>query len=141
MKPITTRSPQNISPNELQQRLDAGEQIQLIDVRETPEFAAGRLVGAQLVPLSEIEKRAPEFDQSRPVVLICRSGNRAAQARDRLARLGFDNLACVEGGLEAWEAAGLPVEKDEFAPWSLERQVRLALGLFVLLGLTLSLRW
>jgi rhodanese-related sulfurtransferase len=141
MKPDNVRLPQNLTPNELQRRLDAGERIQLVDVREIPEFAAGRLSGAQLVPLGEIEKRSHELDRSRPLVLVCRSGKRAAQARDRLAQLGFGNLACLEGGLAAWESAGLPVEKDEHAPWSLERQVRFALGLFVLLGLALSLRW
>lgn len=141
MKPMLPTLPKDLTPTELQRRLDAREPIQLVDVREAPEFAAGRLIGAQLLPLSEIEKRAAEFDRSQPLVLLCRSGKRATQARERLARLGFDNLACLAGGLAAWEAAGLPVEKDEHAPWSLERRVRFALGLFVLLGLALSFRW
>jgi rhodanese-related sulfurtransferase len=130
--------PQDLTPTELQRHLDAREPIQLVDVREAPEFAAGRLAGARLVPLSEIEKRVAEFDRSQPLVLICRSGKRASQARERLVQLGFGNLACLAGGLAAWEAAGLPFEKDEHAPWSLERQVRVAAGALVLAGVALG---
>ncbi len=129
---------QELAPPELRRRLNAGEPLQLVDVREEPEFAAGRLAGARLAPLGEIEQRAAEFDRAHPLVLICRSGKRASQARERLVRLGFDNLTCLAGGLTAWEAAGLPVEKDEHAPWSLERQVRVAAGALVLTGAALG---
>lgn len=129
---------QDLAPAELHRRLDASEPLQLVDVREEPEFAAGRLAGARLVPLGEIEKRAAEFDRAQPLVLICRSGKRAGQARERLARLGFSNLACLTGGLAAWEAADLPFEKDEHAPWALERQVRVVAGALVLVGVGLG---
>ena len=79
-----------------------------------------------------------EFNRAPPLVIICGSGNRAAQARERLARLGFSNLACLAGGLAAWEASGFPVERDERAPWSLERQVRVAAGALVLAGAALG---
>ena len=127
-----------LPPAELRRRLDAGEPLQLVDVREEPEFAAGRLAGARLFPLGEIEKRAGELDRSQPLVLICRSGKRAGQARERLTRLGFNQLASLSGGLTAWEADGLPVEKDEHAPWSLERQVRVAAGALVFIGVSLG---
>ena len=135
---MNTTLTQDLGPAELRRRLEAGEPLQLVDVREEPEFAAGRLAVAQLIPLGEIEKRATELDRSRPLVLICRSGKRSGQAREKLARLGFNNLACLAGGLTAWEAAGLPVEKDERAPWALERQVRVAAGALVVLGVALG---
>ena len=57
------------------------------------------------------------------------------------ARLGFTNVTQLTGGVMAWEQAGLPLEKEAHAPWSLERQVRLVAGLLTLLGLVLSLVW
>jgi rhodanese-related sulfurtransferase len=135
---MNTTLTQDLGPAELRRRLEAGEPLQLVDVREDPEFAAARLTGAQLIPLGEIEKRAAELDRSRPIVLICRSGKRSGQAREKLAQLGISNLACLKGGLAAWEAAGLPVEKDASAPWALERQVRIAAGSLVLLGVALG---
>src|SRR5688572_11203637 len=121
----------NLNPAALRRRLEAHEPLQLIDVREPAEFAAGRVAGARLVPLGDLEQRAKELDRALSVVLICRSGKRSEQARATLARLGFENTASLAGGLAAWEAEGLPVEKDEHAPWSLERQVRVAAGVLV----------
>lgn len=126
------------SVRELKKQLDAGE-CRLIDVREYPEFAGGRVAGAKLVPLGDIEKRYAESDRNEPLYVICRSGKRGAQARDKLNRLGFTNVKNVEGGIEAWKKAGLPVEKDANALWSLERQVRFAAGFLVVLGVMLSL--
>jgi rhodanese-related sulfurtransferase len=135
---MNTTLTQDLGPAELRRRLEAGEPLQLVDVREEPEFAAARLAGAQLIPLGALQKRAAELDRSRPLVLICRSGKRSGQARETLAQLGFNNLASLTGGLAAWEAAGLPVEKDARAPWALERQVRIAAGALVVLGVTLG---
>lgn len=130
--------PPRLSPAELRRRLEAGEPLQLVDVREAPEFAGGRIAGARLIPQGELAGRAAGLDRARPVVLVCRSGKRSEQAREKLAALGFPQIACLDGGLLAWEAAGLPVEKDARAPWSLERQVRVAAGALVLLGVTLG---
>jgi len=132
---------QGVSPRELQSRLSRNERLQLIDVREFAEFAAGRIAGARLLPLAEVERRASELDRGLPLVCVCRSGQRSARAVAKLAALGFDNVAQLEGGLNAWEQASLPLARDAHAPWSLERQVRFALGLFVMSGLALSLIW
>jgi rhodanese-related sulfurtransferase len=129
---------ENLEPAEFRPRQETGQRLQLIDVREPAEFSAGRVAGARLIPLGDLERRAQELDRGQRVVLICRSGRRSDQARARLARLGFDNTACLTGGLTAWEADGLPIEKDEHAPWSLERQVRVAAGLLALLGVILG---
>jgi rhodanese-related sulfurtransferase len=135
---MNTTLTQDLGPAELRRRLEAGEPLQLVDVREEPEFAAARLAGARLIPLGEMERRAAELDRSRPLVLMCRSGKRSGQAREQLSGLGFNNMACLTGGLTAWEAAGLPVERDASAPWALERQVRIAAGSLVLLGVALG---
>jgi rhodanese-related sulfurtransferase len=71
------------------------------------------------------------------VVLVCRSGKRAEQARRKLAAAGCGNLAVLEGGVTAWEQAGLPVKRGK-AVLSLERQVRIAAGLLVLAGVVLG---
>lgn len=137
-----TRKPANVlAPEELRARLDRGEALELLDVREFPEFAAGRIAGARLLPLGELDRRAVELDRARPVVCVCRSGKRSAQAAEKLVALGFAHVQQLEGGLLAWEQAGLPMKKDAHAPWALERQVRFTAGLLVLAGLGLSLVW
>lgn len=128
----------DLGPAELRRRIDAGETLQLVDVREGAEFAAGRLAGARLIPLGELERRVADLDRSRPLVLICHSGKRSGRAREKLERLGFCNPVCLTGGIAAWQAAGLPVEKELRAPWALERQVRVAAGSLVLLGVALG---
>ena len=138
MNPSTT-SP--LSPRQLQSRLASGTPPLLLDVREYPEFAGGRLAGAQLLPLAELERRAGELPRDREIVCVCRSGRRSAEAMGKLSRLGFDQVSELGGGLMAWEQAGLSLERDARAPWALERQVRLVAGLLVLLGLGLSHVW
>ena len=129
------------SPDELQAALAAPAPPLLLDVREYPEFAAGHLKGARLIPLGEIERRAGELPKDQPIVAMCRTGRRSAEAAATLARLGFTNVNQLAGGVMAWEQAGLPLEKEAHAPWALERQVRLVAGLLTLLGLGLSLVW
>ena len=109
-----------------------------IDVREYPEFAAGHIAGSELVPLAAIAAKAAVWDKTQPIVLVCRSGRRAADARQRLAVLGFTALSVLEGGVERWSAEGRPLETLERRPWSLERQVRFGAGSLVLLTLALA---
>lgn len=131
----------NIEPKELESWLGRKEGPQLVDVREYPEFAAGHIVGARILPLSDLERRSVELDRTRPVVCVCRSGKRSAQAVDALTALGFTQVHELDGGMEGWKQANLPLEKEAHAPWSLERQVRLTAGLLVLTGLGFSLIW
>ncbi len=134
-------SSQQCSPQELQAALAAPEPPLLLDVREYPEYAAGHLKSATLIPLSEIERRSCELPKDRPLVCMCRSGRRSAEAASTLARLGFTNVSQLTGGVTAWEQAGLSLEMAAHAPWALERQVRLVAGLLILLGLGLSRVW
>jgi rhodanese-related sulfurtransferase len=126
------------SPGELDAKLAAGADCGLIDVREFAEYAGGRIAGSTLVPLASLESGAAGLDRSRELVLICRAGRRSREAAKRLGAMGFDRLTVLEGGLEAWKAAALPVERDPATPWAIERQVRLVAGLLALTGAVLA---
>jgi rhodanese-related sulfurtransferase len=136
---VMTGNKRNLVPAQLRSLLAQEKSLQLVDVREYVEFASGRIAGARLLPLGELRRRAAELDRPRPVVCVCRSGKRSAQAVEKLTALGFAQVDQLDGGLMAWEQAGFPLEKDQRAPWALERQVRFAAGLLVLAGLGLSL--
>ena len=127
-----------VSVHEVNELLDSGGECQVIDVREFSEFNSERIADAQLMPLSNFEKHAEEIDHSKPVYLMCRSGNRAKQAAERLMKKGFTDIHVVEGGMAAWAGADLPIVKGESKVWSLERQVRFAAGVFVLTGVLLG---
>jgi rhodanese-related sulfurtransferase len=98
------------TPQEVSE-LQAGGEIQLIDVREHHEHEAGRIAGDRLIVLSNLSAEAHTIDQGRPVVFYCRSGARSAMATQAFSEAGFDahNMA---GGLLAWDEAGLPLEPD-----------------------------
>lgn len=113
--------------------------VTLIDVRDWPEFAGGRIAGSRLIPLAQITSRSNEIDRSREVHLICRTGRRSAEAAKHLESLGFENVVNVTGGFEAWKKENLPFDRDEKAPWSIERQVRFTAGLIVFVGVLLSI--
>ena len=85
----------------------------LLDVREQDEFAEVHAPGSVLVPLGQLKNRINEIRnyERKPVVVICRSGRRSAQAADILNQLGFTSIHNVQGGMIAWEQARLPVVK------------------------------
>lgn len=100
----------DIAPAALHARLAAGEDIQLIDVREEMEFDYCHLPGSRLVPLGEVPRRAEaEIRRQGPVVLICHHGVRSAQALGYLQqRLGYENLLNLKGGIDAWSREADP---------------------------------
>lgn len=120
-----------------QQRRLPGEGIQCVDVRSASEYASGHIPGAVNIPLEQIEARLADTDPGLPIVLICKSGMRARLAAGLLAP-SRDEVSVLEGGTSAWAAAGLPLVVCTKTRWSLERQVRLAAGLIVLLGAVLA---
>lgn len=92
-----------VTPIEIQQRLGKGEQLHLVDVRTAEECAQGHIPGARLIPLDQLRDRAGEIDRNREVILVCRSGNRSAQAYRLLQGLGFSNLRNMTGGMLSWQ--------------------------------------
>ena len=124
-----------ISARDLADQL-AEQRVNVIDVREPVEYASGHIAGSLNVPLSRITQADLP---SGPLVLVCHSGNRSAKALAQLVQQGHPHpLADLEGGLPAWQQAGLPVRKLRNAPLPLMRQVQIAAGSLVLLGLILS---
>ena len=89
-------------------RLDAGSAV-AVDVREETEWKAGHLSPAQHLPLSELASRMGELPRGHTIVVVCRSGNRSRVATLALRRAGYD-AENLEGGLKAWQAAGLALE-------------------------------
>lgn len=91
-------------------------QLQLVDCREQYEWDAGRVEGAIHVPLNEIMAGAgADLDASKPVVVICRSGNRSELATTMLQARGFEAYN-LEGGMEAWAREGLPFSAPDGSP-------------------------
>jgi rhodanese-related sulfurtransferase len=88
------------------------ERAVLIDVSEPAEYAAGHAVGAKSVPLAALETSTDlPKNKALPLVVVCPTGSRAGRAVATLKKLGFENARVLSGGLAAWRAANLPVEK------------------------------
>ena len=111
----------------------------LIDIREADEFARRHVMGALSRPLSSFETAHLRLEPARDVVFTCRSGMRTAANVERLKAVVDGPAYILEGGLDAWAAAGLPVERDRKAPLEIMRQVQIAAGLLVLVGVGLGL--
>jgi rhodanese-related sulfurtransferase len=126
------------SVTELRALLAADGTSQIIDVREFSEYEAEHIRGARLMPLSQFAQHASAIAKDRPVYLLCRTDNRARQAAQQLKQLGHQDVRIVEGGMQAWAAAALPLERGASCVWSLERQVRFTAGLIVSLGILLA---
>ncbi len=100
-----------ISPTESAALIKEKKNLQLIDVRTEGEYAAGHLAGSKLIPVQEIEQRLSEIDKKKPVLLYCRTGHRSGNALKILQDHGYTQAKHMEGGITAWQAAGLPVTK------------------------------
>lgn len=136
---MSTQTIQSITPRELAERKQRGESINLIDVRTPVEYREVHAEIARNVPLDQLNPTdvLAGHDTEEPLYVICRSGNRASKACEAIAAAGFHNVVNVEGGIQAWDAAGLPVVRGKKAI-SLERQVRIVAGLLALTGALLG---
>jgi rhodanese-related sulfurtransferase len=111
----------------------------LVDVREPDEHARARIPGATNLPLSKLEEAELAVHAGHPVLFHCRSGARTHGHAGRLAAKAEGCEAyVVEGGLDAWKRAGLPVAEDRRQPLELMRQVQIAAGSLALLGAVLG---
>jgi rhodanese-related sulfurtransferase len=115
------------------------QSVELIDVRSPAEFQAAHIECARNVPLTTFNPHEVMRgrDKQLPLYVICQAGSRGASACRQFLEAGYENVANVEGGTQAWIAAGLPVVRGRQVI-SLERQVRLAAGLLILLGAALG---
>ena len=126
-----------ISAAELKRRLDSGDDV-LIDIRESDEHAREHILGARLAPLSAIDTHDFDREHSKVAVFHCKSGMRTqANAAQLLAR-GFRQAYFLDGGIEAWKAAGFGVHTNVKAPLEIMRQVQITAGLLILTGVVLG---
>ncbi|MCS7020806.1 MAG: rhodanese-like domain-containing protein [Gemmataceae bacterium] len=126
-----------ITPEQLKELIASGQKVNLIDVRTPAEFAEIHVQGARLIPLDQFDpqKILTELNgrPDEPVYMICRSGNRARTACDKLIKAGCLNVVLVEGGTLACEQAGVPVVRGQRMLLSIEQQARIVIGLGVLI--------
>ncbi len=108
---------ENLTPDQVQAEMAAGKAT-LVDVRDAPELACGTIAGSVHASRGMLEFYAdpacplhkPELDPARRIILHCASGGRSALAAHALRQLGYQNVAHLDGGFKAWQAAGKPVD-------------------------------
>lgn len=129
-----------LAPSEVSARLARQAEALLVDVRTPAEFAELHAERARNLPLPAVSAQALAELGHRPgqaVYVLCQSGKRAEAACARLTAAGIEAVV-VEGGTEAWTAAGLPVVRGKSGAIGIERQVRIGAGALVLLGVVLA---
>lgn len=101
-----------LSPAQATQRINR-EDAQVIDVREQAEWANGRIAGSRHIPAGQIEQRIGELEKfkDKPLIVVCASGMRSASTCSALRKAGFSQVFALDGGIGAWEQAGLPLTK------------------------------
>lgn len=100
------------APLDPQALFDRRAEVQVVDVRYPNEWEAGHIDGAVHIPRDDLDERSDELDRDRPVVTVCRSGQRSAEAASALADEGF-HAQNLDGGLQAWAAQGLALVADD----------------------------
>jgi rhodanese-related sulfurtransferase len=127
-----------LDPGRAAEMLNQGRAV-LVDIREADEFARRHVKGAVSRPLSLFEQAHLKLEAGADVIFTCRSGMRTAANCDRLASVVEGEAFILGGGIDAWSAAGLPVEEDRKAPLEMMRQVQIGAGSLVLVGTGLGL--
>lgn len=127
-----------LTPKALAERLSRRAAV-LVDIREPDEFARRHIKGALSRPLSALEAAHLKIEPGRDVVFTCRSGMRTGANCARLADTVDGEAFVLEGGVDGWAAAGLPVETDAKAPLEIMRQVQIGAGSLVVLGVLLGI--
>jgi rhodanese-related sulfurtransferase len=98
-----------VSAGEAKQIIESGAQV--IDVRTNVEYEAGHIPNSRHIPIADIQRESATLDRETPVILYCRSGNRSGPAAEAFAASGWDAHS-IDGGLLAWDEAGLELEPD-----------------------------
>ena len=107
-KPGAEKSPSEISISQAYAKYQKG--VFFLDVRTQAEWDSFHIPNTTLIPLDQLAARVNEVPQEREVVVVCRSGNRSKTGRDLLKQAGYDQVTSMSGGVNAWQAAGFPVE-------------------------------
>lgn len=94
----------DITVQELKQKLFAYDDIQLVDVREVDEYRSGHIEGSVLIPLGALPHLLHRIDERKEIVVVCRSGNRSSEACKILRDRGFREVKSLRGGLSSWSA-------------------------------------
>lgn len=92
----------SLTGHQVLRRLQRGETMRIIDVREPQEYAAGHIPGAELIPLEQIPNAIYSLDRTQEVVFVCRSGARSQRVCEFLSAKGFSNVANLKGGMLQW---------------------------------------
>ncbi len=100
-----------VTPQEVHQRLAQNEPVLLLDVREPQEYTEAHIAGSTLIPLGQLSLRLNELPRDRPIVAVCRSGNRSGVAARLLVGAGFPPVQNLRGGVVAWARGGLPLQR------------------------------
>lgn len=99
----------HVNAQQLAQKIENNEDIVLVDVRTPGEFEYdGRITDSRLIPLSMLSSRLDELPKDKPIICICRSGNRSHTACEHLVVNGFSDVTNLDGGIIGWRIAGLP---------------------------------
>ena len=93
-----------LSATELKNKIQQGDSLFLLDVREPHEFQYAHIANSILIPLNQIPQRLAELDPQQDIVVICHHGMRSQQAAGFLERVGFNNIANLKGGIDAWSS-------------------------------------
>jgi rhodanese-related sulfurtransferase len=133
---IAMNSP-DLSPAAFRAHLESTSS-RLIDVREPIEFSTAHVPGAESIPLGTLDSVSETWSKEKPLAVMCQRGARGSKAQAALAARGFTNVVNLEGGLEAWQSAGFPVNQSHRKHLPLMQQVQLTIGLGVLAGALLA---
>ena len=126
-----------ISVEESNRQRQLNNHIPLIDVRTPAEYGSMHANGAVSHPMESLDLEKIPFAKDHEIHVICQSGGRSIKVSQKLEAAGFTNIVNIEGGTSAWHAAGLPVAEGKKV-MSLERQVRIAAGSLVVLGVAVG---
>lgn len=94
-----------VSPSEVKKRLESGEDLHFVDVREPQEFAITRIAGSRLIPMGSIPAHLSELDDDRPVIVFCHHGVRSLQVAHWLRQQGVEQAQSMAGGIDLWSTS------------------------------------
>ena len=101
-EPVAVNHATEITAVELKQRLDRGDKLKIVDVREPNEYQINRIPGSELIPLGDVPKRYEELNKNDEIVVHCKMGGRSAKAADFLRSVGFTRVLNLKGGILDW---------------------------------------